>query len=135
MHRMGVMVAAFAVIMTMGAQAEATPITTPVTLGGMIADGNLTMNVNETPAVTCAQLGLCEGALFEDFTVNPGQSHRNADHPGNPQQGNSAEAPGRWHRDSHANVHTVPDAGATGWLLGLAVAGLALMRRRVSLQA
>ena len=92
LKRIGVMVAAFGVLMAMGTRAEATPITGSVTFGGVIADTNfLTTNsidvVNETAVVTCAQLGLCDGsyaplnlnfvngtvlnAQYKDFTFNP----------------------------------------------------------------
>ena len=136
MHRLGVMVAAFAVVMAMSARAGATPITRPATLGGLIADGDFAINVNEPPPVTCAQLGLCDGLFpFDDLTFNPGQgqSHGNGNHPGFLPPGHNGEFPGQSHRDAHVvNAQPVPDAGPTGLLLGLAVAGLALMRRRVS---
>lgn len=191
MKRMAVTVAAFGVLMTMGARAEATPITGSVTFGGVIAATDFTTTnsidvVNETAVVTCAQLGLCTGsyaplnqnfvngtqlnALYKDFTFNPlpGGGYNplwSFNYSGTTYAFNllnimsiersvngilltgtglatitgfdntaatwsfSADQTGRFAFSSTTTA--VPDAGPTGLLLGMAVVGLALMRRRV----
>ena len=154
LKRIGVF--AFCALMTLSTRAEATPITGSGTFEGVIAITDLmatnSIDVSELAVISGAQLGLSDGGgynpLWSFGSVETESEFNLLNFPSierplngflinvtwgdNTATGSfSGEKSGTFAFSSTTTATAVPDPGQTGVLLGMAVVGLAMVRRRV----